>query len=92
MLQLSRVGDKQKVFKLINDYAGLVVKYNGSLLADSAEGRLKTYAVYSRADEGVIELFKKVRKIFDPYSTLNPGVKQENELKQLVAMLRSEYN
>jgi FAD/FMN-containing dehydrogenase len=91
-LQLDKVSDKQKVFKLIIEYAQLVDKYGGTFLADSSEGRLKANAAYSLIDEDVRNLYEQIRAIFDPFGTMNPGVKQTSDLKDLVNALRSSYD
>ena len=91
-LQLDKVSDKQKLFKLITDYAQLVDKFGGTFLADSSEGRLKANAAYSIIDEDVQRLYEQVRAIFDPFGTMNPGVKQTSEVKTLVEALRSSYD
>ena len=91
-LQLDKVSDKQKVFKLINEYAQLVDKCGGTFLADSSEGRLKANAAYSIIDEDVQRLYEQIRAIFDPFGTLNPGVKQTSDLKSMVEALRSSYD
>jgi FAD/FMN-containing dehydrogenase len=92
VLQLKKVGDKQKVFKLLGDYANLVASHNGHLIGESGEGRLKAPFAYKQLDEDVIELFDAIRAVFDPQSVLNPGVKQQGNLKHLVSILRSEYD
>ncbi len=91
-LQLNKVSDKQKVFKLINEYAQLVEKHSGTFLANSSEGRLKANAAYSVIDEDLHHLYEQIRAIFDPFGTLNPGVKQTSDLKTLVEALRSSYD
>lgn len=91
-LKLHTVGDKQKIFKLINDYMKIVIDHEGVLLAESSEGRLKSPACYSQLDEKTIELFERVRTAFDPFGTLNPGVKQNIEASSLVPNLNSKYN
>lgn len=91
-LQLNKVADKQKVFKLINEYAQLVEKHGGTFLANSSEGRLKANAAYSVIDEDLHHLYEQIRAIFDPFGTLNPGVKQTSDLKTLVEALRSSYD
>jgi FAD/FMN-containing dehydrogenase len=91
-LQLDKVSDKQKVFKLITEYAQLVDKYGGTFLADSSEGRLKANAAYSLIDEDVRSLYEQIRVIFDPFGTMNPGVKQTSDLKSIVDALRSSYD
>lgn len=92
LLSLDSVGDKQKIFKLLTDYATLVDKCGGAFTADGAEGRLKAPAAWSVVDEAHAHLYEQVRAIFDPFGTLNPGVKQKGELRALVAALRSNYD
>lgn len=90
-LQLDKVSGKQKVFKLLDEYATIVTAHNGSIIGQSNEGRFKAGTAYKQLDDEVKELFVKIKEIFDPYGILNPGVKQPNEIKQLVTHLRSSY-
>ncbi len=92
LLKLTSVGDKQKLFKLLTEYAVLIDKCGGAFTADGAEGRLKANAAWSVLDEDQAQLYEQVRQIFDPFGTLNPGVKQPGELRTLVASLRSQYD
>jgi len=92
LLQLHLVSDKQKVFKLINEYAELISQVGGSLATESSEGRTKATAAYAQLDEGVVELYSQIRLAFDPFGTLNPGVKQKSDLKTLVTSLNSNYD
>lgn len=91
-MQLHRVSDKQKVFKLINDYAELVEKLDGNMIAKSGEGRLKVAAAYKHINKDLIELYAQIRATFDPFGTMNPDVKQESELKTLISHLNPEYS
>ena len=91
-LQLHIVSDKQKTFKLIGDYMELVVKYGGSMSAESGEGRLRATAAYAQLDEDELDIYTQIRAAFDPFGTLNPGVKQKSDLRALVAQLNPDYN
>jgi FAD/FMN-containing dehydrogenase len=91
-LQLHLVSDKQKVFKLISDYAKVVAQFGGSFNAESGEGRTKATATYDQLDIGLINLYSQIRDVFDPYGTLNPGVKQKSDLKALISNLDQDYS
>ena len=91
-LQLHNVSDKQKAFKLVTDYIDLIVKYSGSVSAESGEGRLKATAAYAQMDEEVLNVFEQIRLAFDPFGTLNPGVKQKSDLKTLISHLNPDYD
>ena len=92
LLSLDSVADKQKIFKLLTEYSTLVDKCGGAFTADGAEGRLKANAAWATLDEAHARLYEQVREIFDPFGTLNPGVKQKGELRTLVGALRSTYD
>lgn len=92
LLDLDSVSAKQKIFKLLTEYAALVDHCGGAFTADGAEGRLKATAAWATLDEKHAQLYEQVRQIFDPFGTLNPGVKQKTELRTLVAALRSSYD
>ncbi|RYF29752.1 MAG: FAD-binding oxidoreductase [Chloroflexi bacterium] len=91
-LHLKKVSDKQKIFKLLGEYSELVTAHHGHLIGESAEGRLKAPFARKQLSDEVIDLFAAIKSIFDPQGILNPGVKQDVELKALVAMLRPDYD
>lgn len=92
VLSIDSVSDKQRIFKLMTDYAALIDKCGGAFTADGAEGHLKANAAWANLDEAQAHLYEQVREIFDPFGTLNPGVKQKGELRTLVSSLRSNYD
>lgn len=91
-LHLGKLSDKQKVFKLLVEYAGLVDEFGGTFISQDGEGRLKANAAYTVIDEDVRRLYQDIRAVFDPFGTLNSGVKQSSELKDLVGALRNDYD
>lgn len=91
VLNLHHLADKQKTLKLISDYTELVAKYNGSICAESCEGRLKSNAAYAHLDEKILDIYSQIRLAFDPFNTMNPGVKQKYDLKKLIQALDSDY-
>jgi FAD/FMN-containing dehydrogenase len=91
-LQLHNITDRQKLFKLMNDCVELVAKFDGNITADSGEGRIKAPAIYAQTDTEMLEIYKQIREAFDPFGTLNPGVKQTVELKTLIASLNPSYS
>ena len=92
ILQLHRVGDKQKVFKLLDEYASLVTYFGGHLIGNGSEGRVKARFAYAQLDPDVLALFASIKAIFDPHGTMNPGVKQPTEIRHLIPHLRSSYD
>lgn len=91
-LGMQKVSDKQKVFKLIDDYANLVAHHSGHLIGEAGEGRVKARFAHKELDEDLAKLFTSIKTIFDPFGILNPEVKQSGDIKQLVSKLRTEYD
>ena len=91
-MQLSKVSDKQKVFKLLEEYGELVASLDGYVVAEGGEGRLRARVAHKQLDPDVLELYAAIKNIFDPNGILNPGVKQVSELRQLATELRGDYD
>lgn len=91
-LDLSQVGDRQKVFKIMDDYYKLVMDMGGSTNGEHGDGRLRGPYLKALYGEDVYALFKKVKKIFDPYNTMNPGVKIDVTFEAIKPLLRQEYS
>ncbi len=92
LLNLSQVGDRQKLFKLIEEYHALVIKLNGSMTGEHGDGRLRAPYLEQLYGADVYQLFRNVKQIFDPYGTVNPGVKIGVSLDDVKPMLRQEYD
>lgn len=90
-LDLSQVGDRQRVFKLMEEYYALVTELGGTTTAQHGDGRLRGPFLEKLYGQDVYALFQKVKKIFDPYGTLNPGVKIGVTLDDIKPLLRQEY-
>lgn len=90
-LNLGQVGDRQKVFRIIADWHKLVIGLGGTFSAESGDGRLHTPYLEALYGAEVYALLHKVKQVFDPYGTLNPGVKFGTTIEDLKATIRSEY-
>lgn len=91
-LDLSQLGDRQKVFKLIEEYYAMVIKLGGSTSGEHNDGRLRGPYLEMLYGLEVYDLFRKVKEIFDPYSTLNSGVKIGVSINDIKPILRDEYS
>jgi FAD/FMN-containing dehydrogenase len=92
LLDLHKIGDRQKMFKLMDEYYRLVLKYGGSIAAEHNDGRLRAPYVAAQVGQEMADIFKQIKAAFDPQGILNPGVKTGTELKELVTILRESYN
>ena len=91
-LDLSEVGDRQKAFRLMDDYYKLVISLGGSTSGEHGDGRLRAPYLEQVYGETVYTLFRRIKQIFDPYGIMNPGVKVGVSLDDVKPLLRSEYS
>ncbi len=92
MLDITSVGDRQRLFKLMDAYYGYVCSIGGNIAAEYAEGRLRSLFVPMQFKPDSIDLFSKVKSAFDPGNTMNAGVKFDTDSAKLKSMIRSEYS
>lgn len=91
LFDIAQVGDRQKMFKLLDEYYSLVAEVGGTVSAGSAEGRLRASQSYKVMSQDMLELMQRVKRIFDPFNTLNPGVKVDVDIEKLKPVIRSNY-
>lgn len=91
-LDLSMIGDRQKVFNVIDDYYSLVIGLGGSTSGEHSDGRLRAPYLKQLYGDTAYSLFQKVKEIFDPHGILNPGVKIDVTLEDIKPLLRDEYS
>lgn len=92
ILDLSQIGDRQKMFKLMDEYYKLVVGLGGTTSGELGDGRLRAPWLPQVYGDEFYQLLVKVKKIFDPYGMLNPGVKIDVSLDQIKPLVRSSYS
>ncbi|MEJ0073056.1 MAG: FAD-binding oxidoreductase [Candidatus Saccharibacteria bacterium] len=91
-LDIGQIGDRQKAFRLIDEYYKLVLSLGGSTSGQNNDGRLRAPYLPQVYGPEVYDLFKKVKQLFDPYGTMNPGVKMNVVLDDIKPLLRTSYS
>ncbi len=91
-LDLAELGDRQKIFKLLEEYYALVISLGGSTSGEHNDGRLRGPYLEKLYGAEMYVVFSKVKQIFDPYNTLNSGVKMDVTLDDIKSILRQEYS
>lgn len=92
LLDLGKLGDRQQVFKLMDEYFRLVIKLGGSVAPSGGEGRLRSPLAKLQMGTDLVAVFEQLKLAVDPHSTMNPGVKGGTSQKDLVDLLRKEYS
>ena len=90
-LDLSKVTDRQKTFKIMDEYYDLVIKMGGSISGEHGDGRLRGPYLEQLFGKDAFHLFLQIKQIFDPYNILNPGIKTQASKAESMAILRHDY-
>lgn len=91
-LDLGKLGDRKKAFQIMDRYYNMVLDLGGSTSGEHNDGRLRAPYLEKVYGKEMYKLFRAVKKLFDPYGTMNPGVKIDVNQKDLTGMLRKEYS
>jgi FAD/FMN-containing dehydrogenase len=91
-LDVGQLGDRQKLFRLLDEYYSLVIDLGGSISAEEGDGRLRAPYIEKMYDADIYQLFGKIKQIFDPYNIMNPGVKLGSSIEDNKAILRNSYS
>ncbi len=92
VLDLNQVGDRQKIFRILEEYYSLIIELGGSTSAGHGDGRLRAPYLQKLYGVEAYEIFSKIKNIFDPYGLLNPGVKIGVSIDDIKPLLRNEYS
>ena len=91
LLDLGQLGDRQKLFKLSEVLYKTAIEMGGSMTAAAGDGRGRAPYSKNQLGDELHSLMLQVKKIFDPYGILNPGVKTAG-IENVKALMRSDYS
>ncbi|MBI5139068.1 FAD-binding oxidoreductase [Candidatus Nomurabacteria bacterium] len=75
LMDFSRSNTAQIIIELSDKVYDLVAKYHGSITAEHNDGLIRTPYLNKMYSEKTIEIFSKIKNIFDPKNIFNPGKK-----------------
>ncbi len=90
-IQLNTVEGRQMVIQFTKDINALLKDHGGSLTGGAPEGRTKAMVTNDDFTEEEIELYKKIKNIFDPTEIFNPDIKLGAVNSATVRHLRTSY-
>lgn len=73
MLNLKTSAGQQKFREVLAEAAAVVKKYNGALSGEHGDGRLRGEFIPFMMGQEVYDLFREVKKTFDPHGVFNAG-------------------
>jgi FAD/FMN-containing dehydrogenase len=75
LMDIAKPESQKTIMELEERVYALVAKYKGSITGEHNDGIVRTPYLPLMFSQKMIELFAEVKRIFDPFSTLNPGKK-----------------
>lgn len=91
-LDLSEVGGRQKIVKLMDDYTKLIFKHGGSTSGFHNDGRLRGQYLEFELGKELYAMHLAIKKLLDPNNVLNPGVKLGVDRKQMLGSMVKRYS
>ena len=90
-IQLNTVEGRQFILKFVNDFDSLLREHGGSITGGAPEGRLKAMVVNKNYSDDEVNLYSKIKDIFDPEEIFNPDIKLGATTNATVRHLRTSY-
>lgn len=91
-MDLGKQGDRDKLFKVTEEFYDMVVKMGGSTCGEHNDGLMRAPFLEKLYGKEVCDLFRQVKQIFDPQNILNPGKKMDVNRDATKKLLRKEYS
>src|SRR5699024_9583211 len=73
-IELDTPGAQERYRSLVEDAADLVAAHGGSLSGEHGDGRARSALLPRMYQPETIDLFRQIKRAFDPTNLLNPGV------------------
>ncbi|MBR5419274.1 FAD-binding oxidoreductase [Candidatus Saccharibacteria bacterium] len=83
---------RKEIIRFLAEYLKLISAVEGYPCGEAPEGRFMAIFAKKFEDERTLELYRRVKKIFDPDGILNPGIKHETDVHNTLKHFRSDYN
>lgn len=80
LMTLAEESERAKIPKASAEVYDLVVKFGGSLSAEHNDGLVRGPYLQKMYGKKIMEIFREVKRIFDPLGILNPGKKIEADI------------
>jgi FAD/FMN-containing dehydrogenase len=83
---------RKKIIQFLGEYLKLISAHDGYPCGEAPEGRFMAIFAQKFETKRTLDLYKKVKAIFDPYGILNPGIKHETNTRVTLKHFRDDYN
>ena len=83
LMDLSQESEREKIPRVAGLFYDLVAEYKGTITGEHNDGIIRTPFLGKMYSPEILELFKKVKQIFDPDNIFNPGKKVGGTIEYL---------
>lgn len=90
LMDLKDSNERRKLIPVADKFYELVGKYGGSITAEHNDGIVRTPYLSKMYRPEILELFKKVKEIFDPKNIFNPRKKVGGSLEYFKSHIATE--
>lgn len=80
LMDLTSPAERQKIYPVLRDVTSLVLSYHGSLSGEHNDGLIRGPMLESMYGPEMTELFRQVKRLFDPANMFNPHKKTDASL------------
>ena len=90
LMNLADEKSGQIITELSKEVYALVFKFEGSMSAEHNDGLIRTPFMQKMYGRKMYQLFKEIKKIFDPNNIFNPGKKVDGKLSYAIKHLKKK--
>lgn len=90
LMDLKREEERKKLIPVAEKFYSLVAEYHGTISGEHNDGIVRTPFLNKMYSPAVLELFKKVKEIFDSKNIFNPGKKVGGSLEYFKAHIAKD--
>jgi FAD/FMN-containing dehydrogenase len=91
-MDIAQVGDRQKLFRLQEEYYTIVTQLGGTISGEHNDGRLRGALLDHMYSPDLLELMRRTKNIFDPQGILAPDVKVQASINAARGIMRQEFS
>ena len=89
---LNTADGRKEIIRFLSLYLKLIADCEGQACGSAPEGRLAAVFIKKYANKEESELYSRIKEIFDEQGILNPGIKQDANVKTTFQHFRVDYN
>lgn len=91
LMDMSQQSEKDKIPVVEEAVNKLVLEYHGSISAEHNEGMIRGYYMKKMYGERMFEIFREIKKLFDPEDIFNPHKKTDAKLEYSLSHIRDHF-